>query len=67
MRNPITVEFYPFEMSVESFVSEISNGVNKFGQNMVDLKAEARYAEEWFSMFGAWMEMHPPEESEVIQ
>lgn len=60
MRNKDTEETWPDRLTIEEFISAITeNDTNEgFIQNMHHLGINNRYPEEWIKTYAAWMEMN---------
>lgn len=48
-RNPVTEDFYPFKLTAEEFIAEITKEVSNqdFIANMNNLSMGLKYAEDW--------------------
>jgi hypothetical protein len=55
-REPTMAAMYPHKIDVSQFAELMKRDADAFAANMIHLKAEDRFAEEWFAMLGAWME-----------
>ena len=60
-RNSITAEFWPDPLTAEEFTHALGADFGAFVENMRSLQIQGRFAEEWWSIFGKWIEIHPPD------
>jgi hypothetical protein len=65
-RVEMTAAFYPDKMNVRDFIAEVIEGCEPFISNMEHLKCEDMYAEDWYVLFGAWLEMELPNDNVQI-
>jgi len=57
IREDTTLDFYPEKMSVEEFAGRVLDSRDAFVNNMLHMKLEDQYAEEWMETFCAWSEI----------
>ena len=55
-RDETTDAMYPDMMTADEFMDELAESRQAFVDNMTHLARGPLYAEDWYILFGAWME-----------